>query len=166
VNVGQKKVRQKNIMKQVKVNWHQYFMDIAELASKRSSCDRKHVGAVIVKDRRVIATGYNGSLPDAQHCDEVGHMMEDGHCIRTIHAEINAIVQCAKYGVSCDSAVLYVNTFPCWHCFKTVVSAGIKHIYYKGDYPAQYKKRVYDMAKYLDIKLEKLEEGDAVHFEE
>jgi len=140
----------------MRINWHQYFMDIAEKVSERSTCDRKHVGAIIVKDKRILATGYNGSLPNSEHCDDAGHLLENNHCVRTLHAEINAIVQCAKYGISCQGATLYCNTLPCWNCFKTVVSAGISKIYYSTDYNAELKSNVFEYSKKLNINLIKL----------
>src|SRR5512134_1119115 len=100
-------------------------MDIAHQVATRATCDRKHVGAVLVKNRTILSTGYNGSIPDAPHCDDVGHLMEDGHCVRTVHAEVNAVVQAAKNGTAIDGAILYCNTFPCWPCFKLLASAGI-----------------------------------------
>jgi len=137
-------------------SWHQYFSDIAELVSTRGTCDRKQVGAVIVKDKRILATGYNGSMPGSGHCDEEGHLMENNHCVRTLHAEVNAIAQCAKYGISCDGSTLYCNTLPCWNCFKAIVSAGIKEIYYNSDYCAELKGNVFQFAKELGIKVVKL----------
>ena len=137
-------------------NWHEYFSDIAELVSHRATCDRKRVGAIIVKDKRILATGYNGSIPGSEHCDDVGHLMENNHCVRTIHAEVNAIAQCAKYGISCQGATLYCNTSPCWNCFKTIVSAGIREIYYGDNYTSELKKNVKKYAKKLGVKLEKL----------
>ncbi len=82
-----------------RVGWHTYFMNIARQAATRSTCDRKHVGAVIVRDKTILSTGYNGSVRGMPHCDEVGHLMEGGHCVATVHAEANAIIQAAKNGV-------------------------------------------------------------------
>lgn len=132
-------------------DWDTYFMKIAELVSSRATCDRKHVGAVIVQDRRILTTGYNGSIPDMPHCDDVGHMMDAGHCVRTIHAEVNAIAQAAAMGVSVKGATLYCNTLPCWNCFKTIVSSGIKEIIWQSDYPAEGKDRVLNAGKRLKI---------------
>lgn len=115
-------------------SWDEYFMRQCDLIATRATCDRKHVGAIIVRDRRILATGYNGSLPGLAHCDEIGHMMEDGHCVRTVHAEVNAVAQAAKAGVRLEGATLYCNTFPCWNCFKVVVSAGIAEIVYDDEY--------------------------------
>lgn len=103
-------------------------MDIARMVATRATCDRKHVGAVVVWGHNIVATGYNGSLPDQPHCDVVGHMMEDGHCVRTMHAEANAIAQAAKHGPSVGGGTIYVTASPCWPCFKLIVSAGIKRI--------------------------------------
>lgn len=137
-------------------DWRNYFMEIAEKVSERATCNRKHVGAIIVKDKHIIATGYNGSMPEALHCDDVGHMMENNHCVRTVHAEINAITQCAKRGISCEGAAIYINTFPCWNCFKTIVSAGIKWISYRSDYESEGKIKVIGFAKELGIYMEKI----------
>lgn len=108
--------------------WPTYFLDIAAVVATRATCDRKSVGAVIVRDNRILSTGYNGSIPGAPHCDDVGHMMEDGHCVRTVHAEANAINQAARYGVAVDGATIYTTASPCWPCFQKIVSAGLKKI--------------------------------------
>lgn len=95
-----------------RLSWQDYFMANAELISKRSTCDRAFVGAVLVKDNRIIATGYNGGVSATDNCNEAGHYMEDGHCIRTVHAEMNALIQCAKEGISTDGTEIYVTHFP------------------------------------------------------
>ena len=82
-----------------RASWDEYFMNIARMVASRATCDRKHVGAVLVRDRTILSTGYNGSIRGLRHCSEEGHMMEDGHCVRTIHAEANAIIQAARNGV-------------------------------------------------------------------
>lgn len=115
-------------------SWNEYFMKIAHMVATRATCDRAHVGAVIVKEKNIIATGYNGSMVGIEHCDNAGHQMRDGHCIRTVHAEVNAICQAAKHGHSIKNATLYVTHFPCWNCFKMVVNAGIRRIYYENAY--------------------------------
>ncbi len=115
--------------------WNQYFLDLAEQVSTRSTCDRKNVGCVIVRDKNILATGYNGSLTKDEHCDETNHLIVDNHCIRTIHAERNAIFQAAKNGICLQDSIAYVNVEPCWECFKSLVSSGVKVIYYKSDYP-------------------------------
>ncbi|RMF09535.1 MAG: deaminase [Candidatus Neomarinimicrobiota bacterium] len=113
-----------------RVSWTEYFMNIAREVATRSTCDRKHVGAVIVRGKTILSTGYNGSIRGLPHCDEVGHEMEDGHCVRTVHAEANAIVQAARHGVRIEDAEIYVTASPCYHCFKLIANAGIKKIYY------------------------------------
>ena len=113
-----------------RVDWHTYFMNIATQVATRSTCDRKHVGAVIVRDKTILSTGYNGSIRGMPHCDEVGHDLENDHCVATIHAEANAILQAAKNGVMIDGAELYTTASPCWNCFKLIANAGIRTIYY------------------------------------
>ena len=109
-----------------RVDWHTYFMNIARQAATRSTCDRKQVGAVIVRDKTILSTGYNGSIRGMPHCDDVGHLMESGHCVATVHAEANAIIQAAKNGVRIDGAELYTTASPCWNCFKLLANAGIR----------------------------------------
>jgi dCMP deaminase len=109
-------------------------MAIAEQVASRSTCDRKHIGAVIVRDKTILSTGYNGSLRGSPHCDEAGHDMENGHCVRTVHAEANAIAQAAKNGVAIDGAEIYVTASPCLTCFKLVANSGIAAVYYKEFY--------------------------------
>ncbi len=116
--------------KKKRPDWDEYFMSIAMQASKRATCDRKHVGAVIVRDRTILSTGYNGSVRGFPHCDDIGHMLEEGHCVATIHAEANSIVQAAKNGVKVDGATLYTTASPCWWCFKMIANSGIKRIVY------------------------------------
>ena len=117
-----------------RVTWSTYFMNIAKEVATRSTCDRKYVGAVIVRDKTILSTGYNGSIKGLPHCDEVGHEMVDGHCVRTTHAEANAIVQAAKNGVGINKAEIYVTASPCYHCFKLIANAGIQTIYYDEFY--------------------------------
>jgi dCMP deaminase len=109
-------------------------MNIATEVATRSTCDRKHVGAVIVRDKTILSTGYNGSIKGLPHCDELGHEMIDGHCVRTTHAEANAIVQAAKNGVAIKDAEIYVTASPCYHCFKLIANSGIIAIYYDEFY--------------------------------
>ena len=112
-------------------------MRIAQEVATRSTCDRKHVGALIVRDKCILATGYNGSIRGLPHCDDEGHMMEDGHCVRTIHAEANAIIQAARNGVAIAGAELYTTASPCWPCFKLIANAGISRVYYGEFYRDQ-----------------------------
>jgi dCMP deaminase len=135
-------------------SWDVYFMRIAREVATRATCDRKHVGAVIVRDRNILATGYNGSLIGLPHCDEEGHMMEDGHCVRTIHAEANAIIQAAKNGARIDQGAIYVTASPCWSCFKMIANAGLSRIVYGEFYRDQ---RIFDFAQRLGIELVKVD---------
>ena len=113
-----------------RTSWDKYFMQIARDVSTRSTCDRKFVGAVIVREKMILSTGYNGSIRGLPHCDEVGHEMENGHCVRTVHAEANAIVQAARNGVGIEGADIYVTASPCYNCFKLIANSGIKRIFY------------------------------------
>jgi dCMP deaminase len=117
-----------------RIPWDQYFMGQSVLLALRSTCPRLAVGATIVRDKRVIAGGYNGSVSGDVHCIDEGCHIVDGHCTRTIHAEMNAIIQCAKFGVPTENAEIYVTHFPCLHCTKMILQAGIKKIYYLNDY--------------------------------
>ncbi|OEH84352.1 ComE operon protein 2 [Desulfuribacillus stibiiarsenatis] len=117
-----------------RISWDEYFMTQAKILALRSTCERLSVGAVIVKDRRTIAGGYNGSIIGDEHCIDVGCKVVDNHCVRTIHAEINALLQCAKFGVSTEEAEVYVTHFPCLNCAKALIQAGIKGVYWEKDY--------------------------------
>ena len=114
--------------------WEDYFMKIAEDVALRSTCDRASVGAVLVKEKHIISTGYNGSPAGLEHCDEVGHLMIEGHCVRTVHAEVNAIIQAAVFGLATRDAVCYVTHFPCLNCTKMLINARISKLIYKNSY--------------------------------
>ena len=124
-------------------SWDDYFMDIAELVASRSTCLRRQVGAVIVKDRRIISTGYNGAPRGGSHCLDVGCLREQlgvpsgerHELCRAVHAEQNAIIQAALHGVSTNGATLYCTTQPCVLCAKMLLNAGIKEIFFRGSYP-------------------------------
>lgn len=120
-------------MKQ-RMSWDEYFAGQSLMLSMRSTCQRLMVGAVIVRERRIIAGGYNGSVSGEVHCIDEGCLVEEGHCIRTIHAEMNALLQCAKFGVQTEGAEIYVTHFPCVHCTKALIQAGIKGIHYLYNY--------------------------------
>lgn len=144
------KTTEKTDRKTGRIDWDTYFMRIAREVSGRSTCDRKHVGAVIVRDRNILSTGYNGSIAGMPHCDEVGHLMENGHCVGTIHAEANAILQAAKNGVMIQGASVYISASPCWNCFKMIANSGIRRIcfgeFYRDD-------RIFDVARQTGIEL-------------
>lgn len=117
-----------------RIPWNQYFMLQAVLLSLRSTCERLSVGAILVRDKRVIAGGYNGAVSGDDHCIDVGCYVVDGHCLRTIHAEMNAVLQCSKFGIPTDGAEIYVTDFPCLQCTKSLLQAGIKKIYCMRNY--------------------------------
>ena len=113
-----------------RVSWDRYFMNLAVQAATRSTCPRKAVGAVVVRDKAVLATGYNGSIRGLEHCFEVGCLMDNDHCVRTVHAEANAILQAARHGMRIEGADIYVTASPCWDCFKLIANAGIGRVLY------------------------------------
>ena len=139
-----------------RVSWETYFMNIAQEVATRSTCSRKHVGSVIVRDKTILSTGYNGSLRGLPHCDEAGHEMENDHCVRTVHAEANAIVQSAANGVRIEGSEIYVTASPCYNCFKMIANAGIRKIYYGEFYRDE---RIREHAEELEIELEHLNES-------
>ena len=120
--------------KDKRIPWNQYFMLQAILLSMRSTCERLSVGAIIVRDNRIIAGGYNGAVSGDDHCIDVGCYIRDGHCMLTIHAEMNAVLQCAKFGIPTADAEIYVTDFPCLQCTKSLLQAGIKKIHYLRNY--------------------------------
>lgn len=121
-------------MKDKRIPWDQYFMMQAVLLSLRSTCERLSVGAILVRDKRVIAGGYNGSVSGDVHCIDHQCYLVDGHCVRTIHAEMNAVLQCAKFGVATENSEVYVTDFPCLQCTKMLLQAGIKKLFYLRNY--------------------------------
>ncbi len=133
-----------------RASWDDYFMAIARVVASRSTCDRKFVGAVVVRDKTILSTGYNGSIRGMPHCSDVGHWMEDNHCIATIHAECNAILQAAKNGVSIDGSTIYVTASPCWSCFKMIANSGLRRIVYGEFYR---DNRIFDVASKLNMEL-------------
>ena len=138
-------------------NFDEYFMKIAIDVASRATCLRRHVGAVMVRGNRIISTGYNGSPLGMSHCTDVGCLIvkrddEDGstkeHCIRTVHAEENAILHAAKHGVSTEGSTLYVTAGPpCIACSKNLINAGVKRIVYSGSYPGEHAVRFLKEAK-------------------
>ena len=113
-----------------RLNWDEYFMSIAILASQRSPCTRLNVGSVVVKNNRLISMGYNGYIPGAPHISRV----HDNHEQSIIHSEINAITDCAKRGTSLEGSKIYVTHFPCINCFRSIAACGIKEIIYLEEY--------------------------------
>tara|TARA_Y100000389_G_C17470636_1_gene530334 strand:- start:3693 stop:4106 length:414 start_codon:yes stop_codon:yes gene_type:complete len=111
-------------------SWDDYFKDLVQLTSKRSACKKLHVGCIIIKENRIISQGYNGYLPGCPH----NQIIREGHEVATVHAEQNAITDCAKRGVSCNGATAYITHFPCLTCTKLLLSSGINRINYINDY--------------------------------
>jgi dCMP deaminase len=120
-------------------SWDEYFLKMAGVCAERATCDRKHVGAVIVRDNHPIATGYNGAPPGLPHCDEVGHLLRevDGRpsCHRATHAEQNAILTAARFGHRTEGATIYVTAQPCLNCAKAIITAGIRRVVWSEGYP-------------------------------
>lgn len=126
-----------------RLEWDRYFLKICRVVAERSTCTRARVGAVIVRNRMILATGYNGSPAGHPHCTEVGCLVvtsrnsngeDEENCIRTIHAEINAIAQAAKSGVSIDGGDIYITHSPCMHCLKVLLNTGIRRICFEKEY--------------------------------
>jgi len=114
--------------------WDKYFLKLAMLASERATCPRMHCGCVLVKDRFVLATGYNGSLPGQPHCEDVGCLVVDNHCVRTNHAEINALVQAAIHGVTIKGATAYITNMSCTTCAKALIASWISRVVVFSDF--------------------------------
>lgn len=135
--------------------WNEYFMDIARLVSRRSTCIRRRVGAVIVKEKRVLATGYNGAPTGLVHCGEIGCLREQTgtpsgqrhELCRGLHAEQNAIIQAAYHGTSIAGATLFCTTLPCSICFKMLINAGIREVIYAEGYPDELSQRLLQEAE-------------------
>lgn len=152
-------------------SWDTYFMQIAHLVATRATCPRRSVGAVIVRDRRILATGYNGAPRGLPHCPPGGPehdwpegCMRAGHCIRSLHAEQNAFLQAAMIGVPCQGATLYVTCQPCNTCAKMIINAGIETVIYEGDYPDAFTLELFRVAdlhvyRYRDAQLVPVELG-------
>jgi dCMP deaminase len=140
-------------------SWDEYFMELAQVVAKRSTCNRRSVGAVLVRDKRILTTGYNGSPPGLPHCTDEGCLMVEGHCVRAIHAEQNAIVQAALHGIDLRGATCYVTSSPCVHCAKMLIAAGITRIVYLDSYTEQHGFR---MAQQAGVAMERfVREGAA-----
>lgn len=141
-------------------DWDEYFLGLVEAVSKRATCDRGKSGCIIVKDKRIVCTGYVGSPPGLDHCDEAGHLFremidENGtvkkHCVRTIHAEQNAICQAAKHGISLDGCTLFCSMEPCRVCAMLIVSVGIKRVIARKKYHAGQDSREIFRAAGVDL---------------
>ena len=134
-------------------NWDEYFLKLAMLASERATCPRMHCGCVLVDNKNVISTGYNGSIPGDDHCEDVGCLIVDNHCVRTVHAEMNALVQAAKRGHAVEGATAYVTNMPCTACAKALITAGVKRVVVFSDY---HKTLAVDFFKKADVTIDKI----------
>ena len=134
-------------------DWDQYFLKLAMLASERATCPRMHCGCILVRDKHVIATGYNGSIPGDDHCEDVGCWVVENHCIRTNHAEMNALTQAARKGHATEGATAYVTNMPCTACAKALVAAGIKRVVIFSDFHDTVATKFFAKA---DIKIDKI----------
>lgn len=132
-------------------DWDSYFLKIAHAVSERSTCDRAFVGCVLVFEKRILTTGFNGSPAGLPHCDEAGHLLVEGHCVRTIHAETNAIIQAALHGVSTKGATCYVTHLPCINCTKALINAGITRIVYDVAYRADENAVAFLSAAHIEV---------------
>lgn len=144
------RTKQKKAQKQIRatrIGWDEYFLKLAMLISERSTCPRMHCGAVIVRNRRVLATGYNGSPPGLPHCDDVGCLVVDNHCQRTTHAELNAVIQAALHGVSIHGATLYATNMACTTCAKMLIGAGVERVVVFSHYHKTLASEFYRQAK-------------------
>ena len=147
-------------------DWDEYFTDMMKTVATRATCDRGKSGCIIVRDKRMVSTGYVGSPSGLPHCDDVGHLMkqvtdDDGtsrsHCMRTIHAEQNAICQAARHGISLEGSTLYCKMEPCRVCAMLIISCGIKHVVAQTMYHAAQETR--DMFKLAGVSLKVLEQS-------
>lgn len=143
-------------------SWHQYFLTITRQVAERSTCTRAKVGAVIVRDKSIVATGYNGSPAGLPHCSEVGCLVytsrtpagdTEENCFRTIHAEINAIAQAARNGSSIRDADIYITHTPCIHCLKVLINTGIRRVFYEREYKLH---TLAEILQFSDVALERV----------
>lgn len=130
-----------------RMSWEEFFATQSRVMALRSTCSRLAVGCVIVRDKRMIASGYNGSIVGDLHCIDAGCRIVDGHCVRAIHAEQNAIIQCARFGISTEGADIYATHLPCLQCTKSIIQAGIRRVSYEEAYrPDPYAQELLDLA--------------------
>jgi dCMP deaminase len=134
-------------------SWDEYFLKVAMLVSERATCPRMHCGCVLVKDKQILSTGYNGSIPGDDHCEDAGCLVVDNHCVRTIHAEMNAILQCSSHGIRTEGATAYVTNMPCTNCAKALITAGIKQVIIFSDYHDTMAENFFQKAK---VKIKRL----------
>ena len=155
--------------KKKRPSWDEYFMKITELVATRSTCLRRSVGAIVVKNKRILTTGYNGPPEGLKHCDELGGCLRDKLKIpsgermelsRAVHAEQNAIIQAAKLGISIQGGEMYITTHPCFICAKMIINAGIKRIVYKEGYPDKFAREILKEAGIKVVKFSEVKKGN------
>lgn len=143
-------------------SWDEYFTEIIQVVKKRSTCVRRKVGALIVKDKRILSTGYNGAPTKLKHCDEIGCLRDKlnipsgqrHELCRGLHAEQNAIISAAKAGICIEGATMYVTNQPCILCAKMIINAGIKRVVFSGDYPDELSRQLLNEADVEIVKIE------------
>jgi dCMP deaminase len=133
------------IMENSRPSWDDYFINIAVETSKRATCPRKAVGAVVTVNNRIVSTGYNGSPPRTPHCTENGCILVDNHCVRVLHAEANAVINAGP--MHDKFATIYCTLYPCDECAKLILAAGISRVVYKDMYPNEITRRIFVLAK-------------------
>lgn len=149
----------------IRPSWDEYFMQLAKLVATRSTCLRRQVGAILVRDKRILATGYNGAPKGMKHCLEIGCIRDElsipsgtrAEICRAVHAEQNAAIQCAVYGTSSEDSTIYITHQPCTICSKILINAGVKRIVYEQPYPDEFSQA---LLKEAGVKLEKWEQKD------
>ena len=156
-----KKTVRAKVKKHLRPSWDEYFLEISRQVATRATCDRGRAGCVIVRDRQILTTGYVGSPKRLPHCDDVGHLFKKtihekgeitNHCVRTVHAEQNAISQAAKLGIPLEGATIYVKMEPCFVCAKMIINCGIKRVVSEKHYHAA--KDTVDIFRQAGVKLE------------
>ena len=157
--------------KHIRPSWDEYCLELANTAAKRATCDRGRSGCVIVRDKQVLVTGYVGSPQGLPHCDDVGHLMkkvihDDGsitqHCVRTVHAEQNALCQAARRGIALEGGTLYCRMTPCRTCAMLIINCGIKRVVCQNRYHAGTESE--EMFRQAEVQLDYASE-DIVHYE-
>lgn len=152
-------VLEAQVKSKMRISKDDYFLKLADVVAERGTCPRKKIGAVLVRDGMILSTGYNGAPRGIEHCETLGCRMANGHCVRTIHAEVNAVIQAAYHGVSTKGSVMYTQVLPCEYCSKVLINAGVVEIVYCGEYENNdnvYTKKILRKAK---VKLRDLTRG-------
>ena len=151
-------------------DWEEYFIEITKLVAQRSSCLSRQVGAILVKGKRILATGYNGSPSKIENCMEKGGCLRKGsksgenlNTCMAVHAEMNALLQCAKLGVSCEDATLYVTTKPCASCMKAIIQSGIIKVVYIEDYDSPLTDKLVELSGIKCIQYKEKKKGEDIN---